>query len=722
MISFKNQRTEIKFDIVKEAEKERVYIKELLFDGKSFALYKKGIPHTHLYFLGTPYKGKMFNRYANFGEDLFFTAKKQNLFNDKKQLVIEERNDRVLVKTFYTLYENSAVLSVKKEVTNTCDEQLTIECFSSLTLKGIMGDDDEREIVVDKKINDETTEIGVKNNNLTEYHETPIFWKAHNTWCCEAVFEKFDLLNEGMRCKERVKRCGKISVVGNGSQTTNRYLPLGLFEKENYGYFLFEILPVGSWSYEIEAGSADYDDHEITLQLSGKTLSENGWFKTLKQNETYTTEEVRVIGGQDLDTIVSGLTDFRRNVKRHTESNVAGKVIYNVFQNNCWATPSEEQDKKWIPIVAESGSDYYVIDAGWFDDGDTHAIGIWDECSERYPSGLKKTADAIKANGMKIGLWVELQSVGVKCADKNLLPEYCFFHINGVRPVCNGRYQLNYSYKEVRDYADGIIKKIVERYDVGYIKIDYNQTQLGNECENGSYVEGLAEHVRNYLKWFEDIQNKYPNVIFETCASGGLCMDSNVASKTTVFSASDQGIYYNYPQILANLPFAILPEQMGIWCVPVRISEYPHTTDEQVIFNVINILYGVIHLCSKIDVLTHNQKALLREGLAYYRSLAKVKIRAYPVFPKGFARCDDEIIFTGFKTDDRLYLSVYNMSGSDMVIEQDLSRYGVSDVKLTYPKKADNVYTLQNGKFKCEMKTITARAFEFRLNNSGAKI
>ena len=549
------------------------------------------------------------------------------------------------------------------------------------------------------------------------YYNRPRFYKAHNTWCTEAIFEEVDLDQAGMRGKEQTKRCGRILVSSNGSQTTARYLPLGIFQKDGYGYFMFEILPEGSWSYEIEAGANDYDDHEIFLCLSGKTLADNAWYKTLRPNEIYKSEQVRIVGAKDLDELIEHTVKCKRNAKRKNTLNVHEQVVFNIFQQCCGPSPNEEKDAKWIPLVAEANADYYVIDAGWFDNGSTHAVGIWDECKERYPSGLIKSVEKVRAKAMKFGLWIEPQSVGIHCANKELLPEYCFFHINGVRTVCNGRYQLNYAYQEVCDYADNIVKKLVDRYNVNYIKIDYNQTQLGNDCQNGSYTEGLAEHIRGYLQWFEKIQEKYPNVIFETCASGGMWMDSNIGQYTTVYSASDQGSYYNYPPILANLPFIVLPEQEGIWCIPVGgwKEEECGTSNEQVIMNVINSLYGVMHLCSRIDRLTAEQKKLLAEGIGYYRELGKIKTEFVPVLPNGFARIDDAIVFTGGKTKEKLYISVYNLAKESKVAIVDLSKYGVKNASLVYPKSAMNAYSLENGVFSVTLDSMTARAFEFEI-------
>lgn len=700
-------------------EKQRILLTEITFGNKAFVRYEKGLPVSHVTILGNKYQ-KLFNRYASSGEMVYYVGKKTKEYKHKKELEIEEQNDQINVKTIFTLESDNGVLSVRSVVTNLREQNITLECVAPLVLNGIMLDERETTTQVDVLSKDETFVdlTAVFNGRAKQkYHRRPRFFKVHNTWCMETIVEEVDLDEAGMRGKEYAKRCGKIVVSSNGSQTTARYLPLGIFQKEDYGYFMFEILPEGSWSYEIEAGASDWDDHEIYLCLSGKTLADNAWYKQLAPHETYTSEIVRLIGASNLDGLLEHATKNKRNAKRKSNLKPQEHVVYNIFQQNCGPNPDEKKDKKWIPIVAETGSDYYVIDAGWFDNGSNHAIGVWDECQARYPSGLIHSVEMTRRNGMKFGLWVELQCEGIYCEKKDLLPEYCYFHINGVRTVGNGRYQLNYAYQEVRDYADGIIKKLVDRYDVDYIKIDYNQTQLGNDCETGSYTEGLAEHMRGYLQWFSDIQDKYPNIIFETCASGGMMMDSNIAQRTTVFSVSDQGDYDNYPYILSNLPIIVLPEQAGIWCIPVGgwNEKECDTTDEQVIMNMVNSAYGVMHLCSRIDRLTEKQKQLMLEGIAYYRSLAAIKENAIPVMPNGFSRCDDEIVFTGLRTEDKLYLSVYNLSQREKTIEQDLSKYGVKAVELTYPKQAKNNYELQAGAFRLELQPHTARSFEFEL-------
>ena len=167
--------------------------------------------------------------------------------------------------------------------------------------------------------------------------------------------------------------------------------------------------------------------------------------------------------------------------------------------------------------------------------------------------------------------------------------------------------------------------------------------------------------------------------------------------------------------MIGNLAFLLAPEQMGVWCMPVPTYLYPNTTDERVILNVVNSLYFSMHLSSKMEGLTKVQQELLDEGIAYYRSIAKDKSRAIPVFPKGLLAFDDESPVLGIKTADKLYLSVYNLSANEQEIELDLSKYNLSSCTLAYPKQATNTYAFENGVFKCELQGKSARAFEFLL-------
>ena len=58
-----------------------------------------------------------------------------------------------------------------------------------------------------------------------------------------------------------------------------------------------------------------------------------------------------------------------------------------------------------------------------------------------------------------------------------------------------------------------------------------------------SLGDGLLSHNRAYLSWLEGEMKKYPEVIWENCASGGLRMDYALLSRMDIQSVSDQEDY-----------------------------------------------------------------------------------------------------------------------------------------------------------------------------------
>ncbi len=717
LIELKNGQVSINLSVVDE----KIYLNKINFGGIDFLDSAKGVANSYVHLSGGNYRGHYFGGYSKISEILNYCSHEIKEDNGDKELIIIENNENISVKTVYSIYKNSSVVEVYKEITNQTNGEIVIESAMPLCIQGVMdlktgagnglGRIDEIEYA---------SPLSFVNKNFSD-NLPPFLWKAFNSWCNECAFEKIDTEKEGFREYYKKQKSSTLSVTGNGSSTTSRYLPIGILEKEPFGYFLFEIFNDGCWSYSLQHATGT----ETLSLCTGKNLYENGWYKILVSGESFRTEKVRFVGAETMDKILSEMTALRR--KSLIKSNFAPTdyVIYNNFMQNTYDSPTENIDRVNIEQAKKYGADYFVIDAGWHDDNldgisPTQKIGEWAENVINYPSGLNKTLDFVRENGMKVGLWVEVQSVGVYCKNQNLLPEECFFNIHGKRLIGNRRYQLNFANAKTRDFATDIIDSIVKRYAPDYLKIDYNQVAYGTENSCGSLSEGLTLHFNAYLKWFEEIQQKYPQILFESCASGGMNMSPTIAEKTALFSLSDLGTYSKYPYMIANSPIIVLPEQSGVWNMPVRKvingkivpTADLKTDDEEVIMNVINSLYMVMHLSSKLEHLTDRQSKLLKEGIAYYKKLSAIKKEAVAIMPNGFTQFGDELVYVAMKHGKKIYLSVYNLSDRDMVAVKDFSDYKITKAKMAYPLLANNEFSVWNGVFQCELKAGTARAFE----------
>ena len=686
-INFGNGSVELKINV---GEDGKAYLRSVSFSGKQYISCVRNNLLSYVFFLGKAYRGKQFGLYGAVGETLYYDSHGITENSNGKTLCVTEKGDGIKVCSYFRFYADCSVLETWKEVENLSSERKVLDCVCPLVFSGIS--------------------LGGK--------KLPRFYKPHNTWCHEADFERVDLESAGFAMCGETRRTNRIFVSENGTQTTNRYLPMGVFEKKGRGALAFEITPEGPWSYGIETAREPYIG-ELVVTLTGKNFVDNNWYKYLEANESYVSEHVQIVGGSDIDELAASLTEYRRITRVKHKINAYEHVIYNNFQHNTYDNPTEWEDVIYSDAAKECKADYYVVDAGWHDArrngiSPTQAIGKWEENKENYPSGVAATAAVIREKGLKFGLWVELQSFGCCCIYPDLLPEDCFFHVGGVRSVCNNRYQLDYSKEKVREWANGVIAKIISDYHLDYIKIDYNQSAFGNDCENGSPAEGVAMHCKAYEKWFDDLQSRYPDIIFETCASGGMRMDADAVRSSNVISVTDQGTYFFYPYLLANMGMAVLPEQTGIWNIPIRRAENPHTTDEEIIMNAVNSFYGVMHLSSRLNHLSEEQKELVREGVDYYLSLAPVKARAVPIMPDGLGAYGNRFVCFGLKTDKKLYLAVYNLSLKPHTVTKNLSKYGVKSACLVFPEQAVNNYELSaDGRFSVELSPRSARAFEF---------
>jgi len=343
-----------------------------------------------------------------------------------------------------------------------------------------------------------------------------------------------------------------------------------------------------------------------------------------------------------------------------------------------------------------------VIDCGWHneEDGDKvyPYIGQWKESRARFPHGIRATTDYIRSLGMKAGLWIEPEVIGIYC--KEMLDYYddrCFLQRNGKRLSVMGRHFLDFRAKKVREYLTETVRRMVEDYGADYIKLDYNQDcGVGTDYLSFCAGEGLEQCARAYLCWIDEIRSRFPSVIFEACSSGGMRMDYETLSHFSICSTSDQTDYMKYPYIAGNILAGVLPEQAAVWSYPVGVGEVgkplaydegwvkENISNERIAMNMINSFLGRMHLASHIELLSEEQQHLVKEGVACYDLLSNAKKRALPYFPNGFCRFGDETVCSGLLDEKCLYLAVWNLSDKkDVSVKLDRS---IKDAEVFYPR------------------------------------
>lgn len=638
---------------------------------------------------------------AHHGAKYFYTSECDRLMyvshridkadTGEETLTIVQKSQLVEVQSTFVSYPNSTVIRAWNTVRNIAERDIVLEYVSSF-FSYCLGE------------------------SSVERAQQLFLYEFTNSWHCECQVSRLSFFERGLFNGNENLSLKKISFANTGNWSTKERLPQGIIEDTAAGNFLmFAIESACSWYYEIGENV-----NQIYLNLSGPNMDYSQWAKKLAPGETFETVKCSVCRGRSLGELAAQITEYRRKIVCRSEADAGLPSIFNEYMHCAWNNPGEEHTAQLAVYAQRAGADVYVIDCGWHNEEDDcwKFIGDWQESKKRYPSGLKKTIDLIHGLGMKAGLWLEIECVGKNnTALIEKLGKDCFFRRNGEFVVDAGRLFLDFRNPKVLKHVDGVVDRLVRDYNIDYIKFDYNQeTGPGTEVRSDSLGDGLLENVRAMLAWKKRVTARHPQLILENCASGGQRMDYESLAVHALESTSDQTNYKKYPFITGNMLWAVLPEQSAVWSYPVDSLFGYETTEESVAANMINTFLGRLHLSSSLDKLPPHLFELVREGVAYHKSLSAIKTKAVPYFPLGFTDFTQKKVSCGLLYENRLYLAVWNIEGKEV----DVPLNGLRAVKaeVAYPLSLPTDFRLEENTLKISFpENNTARFFEIETEN-----
>ena len=596
---------------------------------------------------------------------------KNHTISENTMTVVQE-SPNVRCKTVFETYDDTDAIRVHSVVTNITNAPIVLEEVSAFCVSGI-GDKNQPDDML-----------------FTD------FLQSHHAECQPRTrtFRELGLCGGRSESQQRVSGCNI------GSWSTKEMLPMGILEDRKNGNFLmFQLESNSSWYYEISDTLDKY-----YLYLGGPNYPFGGWFKTLQPGESYTTPYAALAFGNSLNDVIGNMTKYRRHIAGVSPADAKLPTIFNEYMHLSWDSPTAENTAKYAPVVAKTGVEYYVIDCGWHneEDGDKvyPFVGHWNESKARFPEGVRKTTDYIRSLGMKPGLWIEPEIIGIQCQEMlDYYDDNCFFQRHGKRLAVMNRHFLDYRNPKVREYMTETIRRMVEDYGAEYIKCDYNQDcGVGTDLNAENPGAGLEEAANAFLDWIREMIAKYPGVVFEGCSSGGMRMDYKTLSAYSLVSTSDQTDYLLYPYIAGNILAAVLPEQAAVWSYPVAsdCKSGADVSDDRIVINMINSFLGRMHLASHLDYLNEHQMNLIREAVTYYNTLSEIKKTALPYFPMGFTNFGDKVVCAGLKNENKIYLAVWNLKGDENIFIP--IPENITDAKIAYPTKTSvHLQTCKDG-------------------------
>lgn len=526
----------------------------------------------------------------------------ENEYGNKLEFLLSDGKVNVVV--HYQFYSGIPAVRSWKTITNISDGNIGLEYVSSFSYTGLC---------------EENLRLLI----------------PHNSWCGEADWEEVS----PEQLKRRTHSSKRFSVSNTDSWSSGEYLPMGAAVSDK-DVLIWQIENNGSWHWE----TGDINNM-LYLKMSGPNEQENSWYKELLPGDSFESVKACVSAGDCFDAALCAMTQYRRKIFKNNEPNKKLPVIFNDYLHCLGADPTEGKMLPLIDRAAELGCEYYCMDAGWYADGTWwETVGEWKEEKKRFPNGIKKVFDYIKSKGMRPGIWLEIEVIGINCPILNEFDDDCFFVRHGKRVVNRGRYHLDFRNEKVRRFASDTVARVVEEYGAEYIKFDYNiTTGVGTDIDSDSFGDGLLEHNRAYLAWIRELKEKYPDLILENCSSGGMRMDYAMLEEHHIQSVTDQEDFKKMAHIAAAVPTAVLPEQSGIWVYPVAKN-----SRDDVSVNIINGLLQRLYLSGQILDLDENGLGLVKEGIDLFKTIRCEIPDSIPFYPMGIPCHNDNVLCLGF--------------------------------------------------------------------------
>lgn len=294
----------------------------------------------------------------------------------------------------------------------------------------------------------------------------------------------------------------------------------------------FSYIYSGDFEYEFKV-----DEISNTRILVG--FNKDFFQKCLNFNEEFLTPQTLVVYS---NKGINGMSQLMHDAIR--ENIIPTKYVYKErpIILNSWEAYYFDFDtnkiKNFILEASKLNIELVCIDDGWFGNrnSDTSSLGDWFINENKI--NFKEIIDYAHSLNVKLGLWIEPEMISPSSNLFKEHPEYALFNRKYKPTLLRHQLVLDLVNEEARNKIFSDLTKIFDNYHFDYVKWDFNRYLSESYSEILDSEHKKETHHRFILGTYDLLNrfiNRYPNILLETCASGG--------------GRFDLGMLYYSPQI-----------------------------------------------------------------------------------------------------------------------------------------------------------------------------
>lgn len=372
--------------------------------------------------------------------------------------------------------------------------------------------------------------------------------------------------------------------------------------------------------------SVEIDQFDTTRVLIGINPDEFGW--KLNSGDSFQTPEV-----------IFSYTDNGFNALSQQLGAFYAQHLINphfahqerpILINNWEATFMDFTEDKLMPIVErakELGIEMFVLDDGWFGhrDDDRSSLGDWFVDEKKFNHGIAGFAKRVHDLDMKFGLWFEPEMISIDSKLYQTHPEW-MIKTPG-RGQTPGRHQfvLDMSRQEVVDYLFGLMSHIIQDAKLDYIKWDMNRNiteMYGADLPADQQLEFSHRYILGVYDLYDRLTKAFPDVLFESCASGGGRFDLGMMYYAPQAWCSDDTDAVERIKIQDGTSYGYTPSMWGAHVSAVPNDQVGRLTSIDMRAKV--AYFGAFGYELDVTELSDEEQATIKQQVAFYKQYRKL--------------------------------------------------------------------------------------------------
>ncbi|MBW3087980.1 alpha-galactosidase [Bifidobacterium sp. 82T24] len=323
---------------------------------------------------------------------------------------------------------------------------------------------------------------------------------------------------------------GVSSIRGHSSQHANPYLALARPNADEMQGEAMAATLVYSGNFDASVFVDSYARTRLRIGINPEPFS---W--RLAPGETFQTPEaILAYSGAGFNGLSQALHAlYRRNLIRRPWNACRSPIVVNT-----WEAVHMAMDETSLTAMARSakelGMEMLVVDDGWFGHRDRadSSLGDWFADRRKFPNGLKPLADAVHRMGMGFGLWFEPEMISEDSDLYRTHPDWVLgdprlpLHALGVQRC---QYVLDMTRPDVVAYLRRTIGDVIGKAGVDYIKWDMNRSlseAYSRALPPDRQGEVFHRYALGYYRLLHGLAARFPDLLIESCASGGARVDA----------------------------------------------------------------------------------------------------------------------------------------------------------------------------------------------------